>query len=439
MPKGTVVLEQALVKAIEQEKTLLSPRYSLASAQDTFQVLQHYVSNSNKNDVVFFFGKQTRDWRITYLIPYCKQRDEVGFILTNLFAALHRLRIDGSDSRIAAMYHEEATKVFCRLKERTTLQVQKILACAMLFMQYDMNANLSHNVPVHLTVAAQLMTCINEPKDPNTTDDRLTACMKRIHHVYDLANALMLGSKLYTDILHYERECQLDASQMTKTMTPSIIDVDSLWSLVHLLWARFVVSTQTAMTIDAKTVTFLEQNLQILSNLFTRDSRYKSQVYSCVARCPFGPAIVYRLPAIRLLHAEINALILTLCSFNLGSLEYFDVTAARDSIFQSHAMQINSADAHYKHRVDEQFLHQCFPAIIPLMIAASELPDSNVAGQRWVSQFTQRFKVHGFGLGVLLVGIMKMIAPIGNDQQWGYVGAKKFILATREARRSGLA
>lgn len=489
---------------MSMERSLAARSIPVNWRNDTGQVLEHYISYSLRNDVEFYFANKKMDWRVEYLVPMCRRSDNIGTTLTDLLVALQRLRLDGSSSLLARMYHTEAVQSFHALLG--SAEATKLLACAMMFMQYDMNANLSQTAHTHLSASAAFIELIEKERSASSLpfgahsstisasrmneDEWLLQHLKLTHHIYDLASALMTGSPLYCNISIYRNESSFSIHNYPSPPVLAHMSVDSLWRLVHLLWAEMMPLTHAPSPtgFDTAITAFIEHSLFALDELYNQDINFAPRRVPYQVESPFGNAQVYKSPAHRHLHQMINHLILIFTSFvttpsslptnKINSTSrriVFDRYKCRNAIFRANAMLINSADVSTNERRNETYLHQCFPAILPLMVAASEVPETDVVGQQWINRFVHRFEVHGLALGLVLTDVLRMLRPVAESPGsssspsdagdgrstrggssasgsrssrttsshaatgWEYVGARDFILGCRQARQSGLA
>ena len=104
---------------------------------------------------------------------------------------------------------------------------------------------------------------------------------------------------------------------------------------------------------------------------------------------------MHRRASLRLIHSTILMLILLVVAYNEAAIPSFNVRQSRNIIFRAHAHLFNAADSRWRDRKDERLLHQSFPATITLVIAASELHESEHRAQEWIAEAMLRSVVSG--------------------------------------------
>lgn len=425
------------------DKSALRAGLDLQSSRaNSEQVLQFYVFNSSQDDVNYFFdGYGHADWRITELVPLAMSPGLLGDTTLELFAALHRLR---QDSKRHLLNYNNALCSFGRVlrtppdRESNWLHV---LGCIMLLAQYDVNACRGRGLATHLRAAARLLHLNRrtETRTPRETMQRRT--LTRITMIYDLQHHLVSGDALHLPISLYET--------MHATARPYRISgewrtsLDQLWSKTHLLWARFGILTSNDNNNNGLEYGEIESICGDLRNLLLQCKHNYVSVdkHSPLhAYCPFGETIIYKTPALRLVNVNLHALVLMLCSwYPTGVSAKFDMMESRNHILQAHApLFAVSKSAKRRSKESQRFVHHAFPAILQLMLAASEVGPEDDRGQEWIALLMASAREHGYTLGEVLLSVLQSNG-VGNDRGWQQIGTKSFLKTCRFLRAAGLA
>lgn len=407
--------------------------YVLTRTTAQLLVLTQQIFHSRQNDVNYYFEKSIeQDWRVSELTPMANTNGNLGKTVVNLFAALHRLRADRGESLHFVHYHRAVRSFLALLIENKTDWLST-LACVILFAQYDVNTQKGKNLAMHLAAAANIIQT-NAKKDlPSILYSRRHALI-RITMVYDLQHSLISGDDLYLKQTWYERGVSRSESPQHKPNRGASIDV--LWSETHLLWARF---TKLTKEVEPDPAEINEVCLQLKSSLLERCGDWfvvdnKSPLHSY---CPFGPTLLYRSPGLRLVSVTLYALVLMMNSWFPKNAAGLDVIGARNKILCAHAPFFDSGLKGRKGREDNKFLHQAFPAIVQIMMAASEVGEDEICGQEWISSAMHDAKMQGYSLGELLLMIIRSHSEPGKS--WTNIGCRTFIESCRHLRKLGLA
>lgn len=216
---------------------------------------------------------------------------------------------------------------------------------------------------------------------------------------------------------------------------PAELATEDLWYVVHGVWSEMLPGMcespqQTYM--DTRWATSVSP-LKDLNRLFVHDKRFMPHGNLLSIDCPVGDSLLYSRPSLRLIHSTI-LMLLILAAAHDDSVD-FNIEAARDIILRSHAHLFNSANMQWKVLLDETLLHQCFPATIPILIAASELTDEQPLVQNWVFNALYRCAAHGWTMGLMLLKILMLHSDAAQPKTWPRVGAQEFLARCRSLER----
>lgn len=424
--------------AREQERRLdIFFRSSLSiplssSRLEAEQVLSYYIGESRKNDVNYYFdGMEGIDWRIPVIVPLARESTFLGNTVLHLFAGLQRAKDDNGSDRHFLHYHT-AIKMFQVALVGRSENWLSILSCVVLFAQYDVNTQRGINLGIHLKAIRDLLAINYFRKTPDILKLRrrtLISCAM----IYDLQHALISGSPLHIPLEIYKDVYNIAYKLYIGKRSNSI---EFLWSETRLLWATFIHETmQTHPNMQELSATFA----QLHSLLAERRSDYNeiSEDSPLHTYCPFGTLLIFKSPALRLLHVNLHALSLVMTSWFPVFVDVCDPVVSRNIILRSQAALFPSKLRKKKTRESERFLPQVFPAIVQIMLAAAEVSEDELTGQLWIEEAMVSAKSQGYSLGYVLLTIVKSHTKAGLP--WRKLGCRTFIETCRYLRKSGLA